>query len=64
VLSSTLNELVSYIPTKKNLTDPVILNIVRNPGIDSQPGGIDSEEFHSWAPETFTNTCSEDEGAI
>ncbi len=30
--------------------------ILRSPGIDSQPGGIDS-----WAPYTFTNTDTDDD---
>jgi hypothetical protein len=25
-----------------NITEPVFLNLFRSPGIDSQPGGIDS----------------------
>jgi hypothetical protein len=32
------------------LTEPELVNLLRSPGIDSQPGGIDS-----WAPKTFTN---------
>jgi hypothetical protein len=40
------------------LPEPEFVNLLRSPGIDSQPGGIDS-----WAPETYTNTGSEIDGA-
>ncbi len=33
--------------------EPVFGNLLRSPGIDSQPGGIDS-----WAPTTLTNIGS------
>jgi hypothetical protein len=35
-------------------TEPVFVNLLRSPGIYSQPDGIDS-----WTPKTFTNTGSE-----
>jgi len=32
----------------KILSDPVFVNLLRSPGIDSQPGGIDSRDPGIW----------------
>jgi hypothetical protein len=53
---------------RENTPVPEFVNLFRNPGIDSQPGGPIRQPYltsaridriDSWAPYTFTNTDSE-----
>jgi hypothetical protein len=60
--------LLSFINTKLRTPEPEFVNLLRSPGIDSQPGGLVRQPYlmyrdqflgvDSWAPETFSNTGS------